>query len=131
MILQTRKTFSSYSADDMEKAEAFYKNTLGLQVTRAEMGVLELHLTGGHTIIIYPKKNHQPATFTVLNFVVEDIVSTVNQLSADGVHFLSYTGEIRTDERGIANADGTEPGPKIAWFADPAGNILSILEERV
>lgn len=129
-MLQHKIVFSSYSVDDLAKAEGFYKDTLGLPVERGEMGVLELHLKEGHTVIIYPKENHEPATFTVLNFIVEDILSTVNQLAANGIRFLHYTGEIQTDEMGIANSDGSKPGPKIAWFADPAGNILSVLEEQ-
>ncbi|MEH6305996.1 VOC family protein [Olivibacter sp. CPCC 100613] len=128
-MLQNNQVFGSYSTDDLGKAEAFYKDTLGLGVVRAEMGVLELHLKNDHTVIIYPKENHSPATFTVLNFVVEDIVAMVNQLTTKGIQFISYTGEIQTDKNGIANADGSRPGPKIAWFTDPAGNILSILEE--
>lgn len=128
-MLRKSKAFSGFSADNLEKAKEFYGNTLGLDVRDGSMGIIELHLEGNNPLIIYPKPNHVPATFTVLNFPVENIVETVDALTAKGVTFLSYTGELQTDEKGICNADGKNPGPKIAWFEDPAGNILSVLEE--
>jgi len=128
-MLKKSKAFSGFSADNLEKIKEFYGNTLGLDVRDGSMGILELHLEGNNPLIIYPKPNHVPATFTVLNFPVENIVETVDALTAKGVTFLSYTGELQTNEKGICNADGKQPGPKIAWFEDPAGNILSILEE--
>ena len=128
-MLKKSKAFSGFSADNLEKIKEFYGNTLGLDVRDGSMGILELHLEGNNPLIIYPKPNHVPATFTVLNFPVENIVETVDTLTAKGVTFLSYTGELQTNEKGICNADGKQPGPKIAWFEDPAGNILSVLEE--
>ncbi|HWV73179.1 MAG TPA: VOC family protein [Pseudosphingobacterium sp.] len=128
-MLKKSKAFSGFSADNLQKIKEFYGNTLGLDVRDGSMGILELHLEGNNPLIIYPKPNHVPATFTVLNFPVENIVETVDALTAKGVTFLSYTGELQTNEKGICNAEGKQPGPKIAWFEDPAGNILSILEE--
>jgi catechol-2,3-dioxygenase len=128
-MLKKSKAFSGFSADNLEKIKEFYGNTLGLDVRDGSMGILELHLEGNNPLIIYPKPNHVPATFTVLNFPVENIIETVDALTSRGVTFLSYTGELQTDEKGICNADGKHPGPKIAWFEDPAGNILSVLEE--
>jgi predicted enzyme related to lactoylglutathione lyase len=123
MFKQT-KTFSSYSADDIPKAKQFYSGTLGLDVSD-EMGGLGLHLAGGSEVFIYPKENHEPATFTVLNFQVDDVEDAVDRLTAAGVRFEQYEGELQTDEKGIARApDG---GPTIAWFKDPAGNILSVV----
>lgn len=128
-MLNKSKAFSSFSANNLEEIKTFYGNTLGLDVQDSDMGVLELHLEGGNELIIYPKPNHTPATFTVLNFPVDDIVKTVDALRAKGVTFLSYTGDLQTNEKGIFNADGKKEGPKIAWFTDPAGNILSVLED--
>jgi predicted enzyme related to lactoylglutathione lyase len=123
MFKQT-KTFSSYSADDIPKAKQFYSGTLGLDVSD-EMGGLGLHLAGGSEVFIYPKENHEPATFTVLNFQVDDVEDAVDRLTAAGVRFEQYEGELQTDDKGIARApDG---GPTIAWFKDPAGNILSVV----
>ena len=122
-MLKDSKTFSSFSANDIPKAKQFYTETLGLDVTD-EMGGLGLHLGGGD-VFIYPKDDHAPASFTVLNFSVDDVDAAVERLTAAGVRFEQYTGEIQTDEKGIARAgDG---GPTIAWFKDPAGNILSVV----
>ena len=117
------KAFSSFSADDLDKAKAFYGQKLGLEVSQTPEG-LELKLAGGGQVFIYPKPNHAPASFTVLNFIVEDIDQAVDQLSSRGIRFEQYEGEIKTDEKGIHR----NAGPKIAWFKDPAGNILSVLE---
>ena len=117
------KAFSSFSADDLDKAKAFYGQKLGLEVSQTQEG-LELRLAGGGQVFIYPKPNHEPASFTVLNFIVDDIDQAVDQLSSSGIRFEQYEGEIKTDEKGIHR----NAGPKIAWFKDPAGNILSVLE---
>lgn len=118
------KAFSGFSVDDIQKAKNFYANILGMQVTENTMGILTLQ-TGGGRVIIYPKPNHVPATYTVLNFPVSDIEKTVDALSALGVSFEQYGADIKTDEKGIHRG----AGPNIAWFKDPAGNILSVLEE--
>jgi catechol 2,3-dioxygenase-like lactoylglutathione lyase family enzyme len=125
-MLRDSRAFSGFSCDDISKAKEFYGQTLGLEVTE-ENGILRLHLGGGHTVIIYPKENHEPATFTVLNFPVANIERAVDGLTAAGVEFEQYGGNDgpRTDERGIYR----DEGPLIAWFADPAGNILSVLEQ--
>jgi catechol 2,3-dioxygenase-like lactoylglutathione lyase family enzyme len=123
-MLETNKAFSSFSVDDLQKAKDFYAQTLGLKVKESKEG-LELH-PGENDVFIYPKPNHAPATFTVLNFLVEDIEATVDELSGKGVKFEHYEGEIKTDEKGIHR----NSGPTIAWFKDPAGNILSVVEKQ-
>ena len=122
-MLTDSRAFSGFSADDIDACRAFYAQTLGIHVTD-ENGMLSLRLGGGSTVLIYPKDTHQPATYTCLNFPVADIEATVDGLVERGVTFLRYEG-MDQDERGIAR-DGY--GPPIAWFADPAGNILSVLE---
>jgi catechol 2,3-dioxygenase-like lactoylglutathione lyase family enzyme len=126
-MLRNSHAFSGFSSNDISKAKEFYGEKLGLEVTE-ENGILRLQLGGGHTVIIYPKENHEPATFTVLNFPVADIEKAVDELAAKGVRFEHYGGTDgpKTDERGIFR----DEGPLIAWFADPAGNILSVLEEQ-
>src|SRR5688572_19264219 len=108
------KAYSGFSVDNIDKAKSFYRDTLGLQVAETEMGVLELHLVGGTIAIIYPKPNHTPATFTILNFSVDDIDVAVDQLSKLGITFEQYKeAELKTDEKGICRAND---GPHIAWF---------------
>jgi len=125
-MLQKSKAFSSFSVDDVKKAKEFYKETLGLEVKDNPMGVIEVVVSGSSNILLYPKPNHVPATFTVLNFLVEDIDQAADALIAKGVKFEIYNHEsIKTDQKGISRGNG---GPNIAWFRDPAGNILSILE---
>ncbi len=124
------KAFSSFSVDDLQKAKAFYSGVLGLDVKDNPMGIIELHLEDGNTILIYPKPNHEPATFTVLNFPIQNIDEAVDALTQKGVIFEQYSGEIQTDEKGIARSPDPDKGPNIAWFRDPAGNILSVLEEK-
>ena len=114
--------FSGFSTDDLAKAKAFYADTLGVDLSEQD-GVLALHLGGGHQVIIYPKPNHEPATFTVLNFPVPDIEQSVDHLTKAGVQMERYEG-LAQDERGIMHDDGRP----IAWFKDPAGNILSVIE---
>jgi predicted enzyme related to lactoylglutathione lyase len=117
------KAFNGFAVDDIEKARAFYGETLGLKVSDEEMGVLGLHLAGGRDTMIYPKPDFTPATYTILNFVVDDIDRAVDELTARGVQMERYDG-FDQDEKGIAR--GPE-GPQIAWFTDPAGNILAVL----
>lgn len=123
-MLGNSKAFSGFSADDLPAAKKFYGETLGLTVTE-ENGLLGLRLGGGGQVLIYPKPNHTPATFTVLNFPVDDIDKTVDELTARGVRFERYD-DFGQDEKGIARGEG----PYIAWFTDPAGNILSVLQDR-
>jgi predicted enzyme related to lactoylglutathione lyase len=119
------KPFSSFSVNDIQRAKEFYGQTLGLKVKETPEG-LELHFHGDNMIFIYPKENHVPATFTILNFPVSNIDVAVDELSKRGVRFEIYKeGELRTDEKGIFRGEG----PTIAWFKDPAGNFLSVLEE--
>ncbi|ELR68004.1 Glyoxalase/bleomycin resistance protein/dioxygenase [Fulvivirga imtechensis AK7] len=125
-MFKYKEAFSGFSVDDLEKARAFYRDTLGLTVKDSSMGHLELHLTGNGPILIYPKPNHQSATFTILNFAVADIEEAVDVLIEKGIRFEQYDDPIKTDEKGICRND---QGPAIAWFKDPAGNILSVLEE--
>ena len=120
------KAFSGFSVDDLQKAKEFYSETLGLTVVDNPMGLIELQIEDGTRIIVYPKPNHIPATFTILNFPVDNIDETVDKLTSLGVRFEQYDGNIRTDEKGICRSDR---GPNIAWFKDPAGNILSVIEE--
>ena len=123
-MFKNTKAFSGFSVNDLEKAREFYGQVLGLDVSEAN-GLLQLHIAGGTTILMYPKENHVPATFTILNFPVDNIEQAVDELARRGVHFESYNeGELVTDEKGIARGGG----PKIAWFKDPSGNILSVLE---
>jgi catechol 2,3-dioxygenase-like lactoylglutathione lyase family enzyme len=114
--------FSGFSSNDIAKSKEFFGGTLGLEVTE-ENGMLTLHLAGGGNVLIYPKDNHEPATFTVLNFPVDDIDKAVDNLTNAGVTFERYDG-MGQDPRGIMR----DNGPAIAWFKDPAGNILSVLE---
>jgi predicted enzyme related to lactoylglutathione lyase len=123
-MFRDAKIFSGFSVDDLSKAKEFYGQTLGLDVSEANR-LLELHLTGGSKILIYPKRNHTPATFTILNFPVDDIEEAVDRLTELGVRFERYEGDLTTDEKGIYRGGG----PLIAWFKDPAGNILSVIEE--
>jgi catechol 2,3-dioxygenase-like lactoylglutathione lyase family enzyme len=122
-MLKESKAFSGFSSNEIAASKTFYAETLGLDVTE-EMGGLGLHLAGGGEVFIYPKDNHEPATFTVLNFPVGDIESAVDRLTEAGVTFERYDG-FDQDEKGIARGD---EGPAIAWFKDPAGNILSVLQ---
>jgi predicted enzyme related to lactoylglutathione lyase len=126
MVLRDSKAFSGFSVNDIARAKQFYGTTLGLDVSESN-GMLTLRLAGGASVLIYPKPNHEPATFTILNFPVPDIEATADHLAQAGVRFERYEGDIKTDKKGIARGSG---GPLIAWFKDPAGNILSVLQER-
>jgi catechol 2,3-dioxygenase-like lactoylglutathione lyase family enzyme len=123
-MFRNTKAFSGFSVNDIQKAKQFYGETLGLEVSETQ-GLLNLHLAGGTTVLVYPKPNHLPATFTILNFPVADIEEAVDQLTRKGVRFERYDGDLKTDDKGIFRGGG----PLIAWFKDPAGNVLSVLEE--
>jgi len=125
-VLSDSKAFSGFAVNDLQKAKEFYGRVLGLNVSESH-GLLRLHLAGGSTVLVYPKPNHSPATFTILNFPVANVDAAVDELTKRGVRFEIYDeGSLRTDERGVFRGGG----PVIAWFKDPAGNILSVLEER-
>src|SRR5260370_38212737 len=124
-MLKHSKAFSGFSAGDIQTAKKFYSETLGLDVSESH-GVLTLRLAGGNNVLIYPKPNHVPATFTVLNFPVKDIDQGVDELTKRGLRFEIYDRpDIKTDKKGIVRGKG----PTIAWFKDPAGKILSVLDE--
>jgi catechol 2,3-dioxygenase-like lactoylglutathione lyase family enzyme len=122
-LFKESKAFSGFSVDDIDAAKEFYGGTLGLEVREEPYG-LGLDLAGGGTVFIYPKDDHEPATFTVLNFPVPDIQAAVDALMSQGVAFERYDG-MDQDDRGIASMEG----PRIAWFRDPAGNILSVIQD--
>ena len=123
------ESFSTYSIDDVGAAKDFYQGTLGVSVTDEKEGGLGLSL-GQQKIYLYPKEDHEPATFTVLNFAVSDIDAAVEELRSRGVEFESYGGEIETDDDGIFRGGASGDGPNIAWFKDPSGNILSLIEKK-
>jgi catechol 2,3-dioxygenase-like lactoylglutathione lyase family enzyme len=124
-MLGESKAFSGFAVPDVAKAKNFYAEALGLNVSESH-GLLTLHLAGGNNVLIYPKPNHVPATFTILNFPVRDVDRAVDELKKRGVRFEIYDlPDIKTDEKGIMRGNG----PTIAWFKDPAGNILSVIEQ--
>jgi catechol 2,3-dioxygenase-like lactoylglutathione lyase family enzyme len=125
-VFANTKAFSGFAVDDLEKAQKFYEGTLGLNVS-AEYELLTLHLAGDRDTLVYPKPDFTPATYTILNFQVADIDEVVDELVKRGVRFERYEG-FDQDEKGIFRG-GEDRGPSIAWFTDPAGNILSVLEE--
>ena len=124
-MLADSKAYSGFAVPDLAKAREFYADTLGLRVSGDEQdGALTLHLAGGRDVLVYIKPDHAPASYTILNFPVEDVEGTVDALTARGVRFEQYDG-IEQDDKGINRGEG----PLIAWFRDPAGNILSIIEK--
>lgn len=127
-MFTTSRLFSSFSTDDIQKARDFYSEIPGIEVKDSDMGPIELHFGNSVHTIIYPKQNHAPATFTVLNFTVDNIDEAVDSLIEKGITFEQYDEPIKTDEKGICRSEGK--GPNIAWFKDPAGNILSVIEEK-
>ncbi|HEY3251017.1 MAG TPA: VOC family protein [Ignavibacteria bacterium] len=129
-MFKHKDAFSGFSVNDIQKAKEFYSKTLGLEVEEMkEMGgMLNLNIGNGTKVLVYPKPNHEPATFTILNFPVDNIEEAVDELKKQGVRFEQYEGNIKTDEKGIARGNGG--GPSIAWFKDPAGNILSVIEDK-
>jgi catechol 2,3-dioxygenase-like lactoylglutathione lyase family enzyme len=123
-MFKDTKAFSGFSVDSIPRARAFYADTLGLEVTE-DNGMLTLHLAGNRPTLVYPKDDHQPASFTILNFEVDDVERTVDELTATGVAFERYEGTpTETDPKGVFRGGG----PLIAWFKDPAGNVLSVIE---
>ena len=125
-MFQPKTAFSGFSVDDLAKAKAFYAQALGLKVVEEGVG-LRLHLPGGGTEFAYPKDDHQPATFTLLDFVVDDIDEAVDELKSRGVSFDRFAGMLQ-DEKGIMRGISHNMGPDIAWFKDPAGNVLAVLQ---
>jgi predicted enzyme related to lactoylglutathione lyase len=124
-MLTYEGAFSGFSVDDIVAAHDFYSETLSVEIEDLESGLLRLHLSGGNEVIVYPKPDHVPAVFTILNFLVADIEQAVDELAAEGVETIRYEG-LGQDERGISRNPG---GPPIAWFNDPAGNILAVIEQ--
>jgi catechol 2,3-dioxygenase-like lactoylglutathione lyase family enzyme len=125
-MLAQSQAFSGFAVDDLEQARRFYADTLGLDVKAIdEPGLLNIRLAGGRDILVYPKGDFEPATYTILNFPVDDVEAAVDDLASRGVAFERYDG-MEQDEKGIARG----PGPEIAWFKDPAGNILAVLESE-
>ncbi len=123
-MFKNNQAFSGFSVDDIPKAKEFYSQTLGLEVSETN-GMLEIGIANGSKVLIYPKPNHTPASYTILNFPVADVEQAVDELTKAGVRFEIYDyDQLKTDEKGIARGGG----PLIAWFKDPAGNILSVLE---
>lgn len=127
-MFKAAAAFSGFSVSDLAQARQFYSETLGLDVAADGVG-LRLHLPGGGTVFIYPKADHQPAGFTILNFQVDDIDEAVDELTRLGVRFEQYDNGPKTDEKGVLRGRAQNMGPDIAWFTDPAGNILSVLDD--
>jgi len=129
-MVNTLDVFSGFSVNDIDAARTFYRDTLGLAIADGAMGNLDLTLPGGGHVFIYPKPDHQPASFTILNLVVADIDSAVDELNGKGVPTAIYDDpNLPTDEKGILRGRQAERGPDIAWFRDPAGNVLSVLQD--
>ena len=126
-MFQPKSAFSGFSVNDLAKAKAFYAETLGLQVDDEGVG-MRLHLPDGGTVFAYPKDDHQPATYTILNFVVDNIDEAVDELTNRGVQFEHYEDGPKTDGKGILRGRTLQMGPDIAWFKDPAGNTLAVLQ---
>lgn len=128
-MVTTLRTFSGFSVDDLDPALRFYRDTLGLPVRTNEMGGLEIELTEGSSVFVYPKgEAHAPASYTVLNLVVPDIDDAVTELEAAGVSLLRYPG-FEQDERGVARSSDPAQGPTIGWISDPAGNVVALIQE--
>jgi catechol 2,3-dioxygenase-like lactoylglutathione lyase family enzyme len=123
-MFESTQAFSGFAVKDLDEARRFYGDTLGMKVSEGEMGFLHLHVEGGHDILVYPKPDHRAANYTILNFPVEDVGAAVDELAERGVEFERYEG-FDQDERGVLRGD---EGPAIAWFEDPSGNILSVIE---
>ena len=126
-MFRDSKAFSGFAVKDLDAAKTFYADTLGLDATVEEMGILSLRLGSGAQVMVYPKPDHVPATYTILNFPVKDVDAAVDGLVAAGVRMQRYEG-FEQDAKGIARSDGN--GPTIAWFTDPSGNILAVLDDE-
>jgi len=125
-VFKTNQAFSSYSVNDLDAALDFYSDKLGLEAEKTKMDTVNLKLSGGQTVMLYPKPNHEPATFTVLNLIVSDVDKAVDDLTSAGIEMEHYDiPEINQDGRGIAR---DEDGQAMAWFKDPAGNIIAVLQ---
>jgi len=122
-MFKDTNAYSGFAVNDIEAARKFYGDTLGLEVTE-ENGLLHLQIAGGNPVLVYPKEDHEPAGFTILNFPVDDVDAAVDELTARGVTFERYDG-MPQDDKGIMR----DNGPDIAWFTDPAGNVLSVLKD--
>lgn len=126
-MLKESKAFSGYSVDDIDAAKEFYSSTLGLEVTEDPAG-LGLNFATGGNVFVYAKDDHEPASFTVLNFPVGDLDATIDSLKGKGVEFERYDG-FEQDERGVVDPGEEGMGPRIAWFKDPAGNVIALMED--
>ncbi len=127
-MIRTKRGFSGFSVNDLPSAKKFYGETLGLKIDDDGVGA-RLQLPGGGTVFVYRKRDHQPATFTILNFVVDDIDAAVDDLTSHGMRFERYDNGPKQDEKGTLRGRAQNRGPDIAWFKDPAGNVLSVIEE--
>ncbi|MDF2734103.1 MAG: hypothetical protein K0S97_726 [Chloroflexota bacterium] len=125
-MFKDSKAFSGFAVKDLAAAKSFYGDTLGLDARDGPMGMLELHLGSGAVVLVYPKEDHQPANYTILNLPVKDVDAAVDQLTAAGVRMEHYGSDFGQDEKGIARGND---GPTIAWFKDPSGNIIAVLDE--
>jgi catechol 2,3-dioxygenase-like lactoylglutathione lyase family enzyme len=128
-MFKPQAAFSGFSVDNLDQAKEFYTKTLGLELMDESMG-LQMKLPGGGHVFVYPKDDHQPASFTILNFVVSDINQAVDALAAEGVNFERYPDMPHQDDKGVARGLKANMGPDIAWFKDPAGNILAVLQDK-
>ena len=125
-MLKDSQAFSGFAVKDLEAAKKFYSETLGQDVRYGPMGIMEIHVAGGATVMVYPKDDHVPATYTMLNFPVSDIDAAVDELTAAGVKMEQYgRADMPQDAKGIAR---DPQGPAIAWFKDPSGNIIAVLQ---
>ena len=125
-MFSPKSAYSGFSVDDLAKAKEFYSSTLGLQVDAEGVGA-RIHLPGGATVFFYPKPDHQPASFTILNFEVDDIDAAVDELAGHGVQLERYAEIPHVDEKGVMRGRANNTGPDIGWFLDPARNVLSVL----
>lgn len=125
-MLEHSVAFSGFTVDDIPAAVGFYRDTLGLRVTQ-ENGMLQIHTAGDRSTLVYPRSDHRPADYTILNFPVTDIDAVVDELAAKGVQMARYGG-MPQDAKGIMRGRAAQRGPDIAWFTDPAGNVLSVLQ---